>query len=113
MRSTERWPMFFQQFYAGDKRDLIWLVQGLKPCCKFVSNSIDQAGGIIAFGIYSSRLIMQLIMQSAAVDDAYNDPFVLGTSAFRGSIDTVCRSALAVALKIASAMWWLFPPYGT
>lgn len=35
----------------------------------------------------------------------YNDPFVLGTSEFRGSADTACRSALAVALKIASAMW--------
>ena len=33
-----------------------------------------------------------------------SDPFVLGTSPLRGSRLTACRSALAVALKIASAM---------
>src|SRR5581483_2643615 len=40
----------------------------------------------------------------------YNVPFVLGTSLLRGSIETACRSALAIALKIASAMWWLLVP---
>src|SRR5262249_39619065 len=40
----------------------------------------------------------------------YSDPFVLGTSELRGSALVAWRSALAVALKIASAMWWLFVP---
>ena len=37
-------------------------------------------------------------------------PLVLGTSWSRGSGLTAWRRALAVALKIASAMWWLLVP---
>jgi hypothetical protein len=40
----------------------------------------------------------------------YSVPFVLGTPRRRGSDSTAIRSARAVALKIASAMWWLFRP---
>ena len=40
-----------------------------------------------------------------------SEPFVLGTwSPARGSSEIACRSALAVALKMASATWWLFVP---
>ena len=34
----------------------------------------------------------------------------LGTALLRASMLTACRSARAVALKIASAMWWLLEP---
>ena len=40
----------------------------------------------------------------------YSVPLVLGTPERRGSASTAMRSARAVALKIASAMWWLFRP---
>ena len=37
-------------------------------------------------------------------------PLVLGTPVMRGSASTAIRSARAVALKIASLMWWLLRP---
>ena len=37
-------------------------------------------------------------------------PLVLGTPGMRGSDSTAIRSARAVALKIASLMWWLLRP---
>ena len=43
-------------------------------------------------------------------DCRYSVPFVLGTPGIRGSASTAIRSARAVALKIASAMWWLLRP---
>lgn len=36
---------------------------------------------------------------------SHSKPFVLGTAAFLASWLTACRSAFAVALKMASAMW--------
>ncbi len=40
----------------------------------------------------------------------YSVPLVLGTPVMRGSGETAMRSARAVALKIASAMWWPLRP---
>jgi hypothetical protein len=40
----------------------------------------------------------------------YNTPLELGTPVCRGSISQAIRIALAVALKIASAMWWVLRP---
>jgi hypothetical protein len=39
-----------------------------------------------------------------------NVPFVLGTPFTRGSASTAIRTARAVALKIASLIWWLLRP---
>ena len=57
-----------------------------------------------------SRCVGARAFVSAIASAPRANPFVLGTSSFRGSRLTACRSALAVALKIASAMWWLLVP---